>query len=141
MSDRSTSQKMQALIADKGQTRLVAALQATKQRRQAAKADVHPLVEFWLGVVRNFVLGVPFTGFGFITAYKTSTRLDKHWTTADFAWLDLAQFIPAAILLLIGLLFLATSQCEAVARFLGLGGFVDKVIDRLPWLKGKEAAP
>ena len=109
-------------------TRIMRAVEATHARRVAAAEGVSPAALFWLGVVRNFVLGIPFTGLGFIWAYREAQR-----PVAAVA--DLMRFVPAALMLVVGVAFLAPGQVESALRFLGLGG----IVDRLPFLRGKSA--
>ena len=130
------TQQMQALIAEKGATRVQAAIAATHMRREEAKAAVDPGKLFWLGVIRNFGLGIPFTGLGYVFTYRSYIRLEKHLTTEAFAWHDLPPFIVPAVLLLVGVAFIAPGQTEAALRFLGAGN----ILDRLPGLKPKAAS-
>lgn len=118
------------------QTAIIAAGAARRERLEGTS----PEQRFWLGLVRNFVLGLPFAGLGFIWIYRAWTLLDQRLVKCECAMTfgDMRAFIPGAILLAIGVAFLAPGQAEAVARFLGLGN----IIDRLPFLKPKaEAAP
>lgn len=119
--------------ARRSQTRIMRAIAETADKRAARREGASPTALFWLGIVRNFLLGIPFTGLGFVWAYRAGTRLEKHLTTESFAWHDLPPFIPAAIMLLVGVAFIAPGQTESALRFLGVGG----IIDRLPFLKSK----
>jgi hypothetical protein len=116
----------------KATTRVFKAIDETKLRRAARAEGVSPTTLFWLGVVRNFVLGIPFTGIGFVWAYKVHGGFVKAGTPIRLA--DLPAYIPAGVFLLIGVAFLAPGQTEAALRFIGLGG----ILDRLPFLKAKE---
>lgn len=143
MTDRGSSgtRQMNAMIEEKGITRVQAAIDITHLRRHEARTGVNPTVLFVVGVVRNFVLGAPCVGMGFIFGYKAMVRLDKHLTTEPVAWHDLIPFAPSLALLLAGFCFIAPGQMEGFARFLGLGGIIDKIIDRIPFLKPRSLTP
>lgn len=117
-----------------GTTRLTQAIADTRDRKASAQNGTSLVALFWLGVVRNFVLGLPLAGLGFLNVQGTLTQFSAHTAAGGVHLHDLIPFIPGAALLLAGIAFLAPSQVEAVARFLGLGG----IIDRLPFVKAKD---
>lgn len=115
-----------------GTTRLTQAIADTRDRKAAATEGASPVALFWLGIVRNFLLGLPLAGLGFVSIYRTQAQFaTRAAAEGGVHFHDLIPFLPGALLLLAGIAFLAPSQVEAVARFLGLGG----IIDRLPFVK------
>ncbi len=116
-------------------TRILRAIEDTSLARRERNEGVSPTARFWVGAIRNFLLGIPFTGLGFVWAYRAQQVLGDRLvkSEASMALGDLVAFIPAAAMLLVGVAFLAPGQTEAALRFLGLGN----VLDRLPFLKAK----
>lgn len=127
-------QSARAARAPRVSSRLHTAIERTNARRAGQREGVNPTVVFVVGIVRNFVLGIPFTGLGFIWAYRVAAEIQKRHATEGAPSLQLSEFwafLPAAAFLVVGSAFLAPGQVESAARFLGLGGIVDK----LPFLR------
>lgn len=145
MSDRGSSgtTQMNALLAEKSHTRVGAAIKVTVQRRQDVMADVSPTIQFVVKVVRKALLGIPATGGGCIWLWQEKMALAARLLKADrvMVWGDAVAFVPPTLIIFVGVAFLAPGETEAVARFFGLGGIIDKVIDRLPFLKAKSPEP
>jgi hypothetical protein len=133
----SPTQTMKALQ-DEGLSRGAAAIAATHERREDAKADVDPTVMWKWGIIRNFLLGLPLFGLGLVLTTLAFLRLEKHLAPPNesIAPHDLLAFILPALLILAGVAFIAPGPVETCARFLGLGGIVDK----LPFIKSKPAS-
>ena len=109
-------------------SRIMRSLEDTQKKRAERYAGVPPVTMFWVGMIRNFILGIPITAYGGIQFHQALTVFNKR---EGFALNHLYPFIPSLLILSVGMAFLAPSQTEAFFRFLGLGN----IIDRLPFLR------
>jgi hypothetical protein len=136
-----TQQQMQALIEAKGATRVQAAINVTNKRRREAKEGVSPTVTFVVKVVRNFLLGLPAAAGGCVWLWQEKVALAGRLLKADrgMVWGDMVAFVLPGLILLAGVGLLNPEPVEAFFRFLGFGGLIDKIIDRIPFLKAKAA--
>ena len=123
-------------------SRLMRAIDAEFDRKQqdAQEVDqrgVDPKTLFWAGVIRNYVLGLPLVGFGFIGLYQAFVQLLK--PGYDVGWADMLRFGIPGVALFLGTSYIAPTQTFTFLRFFGLGG----IAERLPFLRPKlpPAAP
>ena len=113
-------------------SRIMQAVKDTRQRKGVQ--DPVDMREFWTGTILKFGLGLPLQGYGWWLFHHTFEAASKAWESGGFTAVSLLRFVPAIGVVAISFGFLAPTQTEAVARFLGLGNLIDKLplIKRAP---------